>query len=162
MKSFPLYLLLVIIYLSVRSTLLANLPAPDLSLVVVFYIALQKASFEGAIFSFILGYIDDVFSGGVIGMTSLSLVAVFMATHYLSRRVDMDTPYTRILGVTLMALLKGVISCLVIYSMNEDIPSLLPILLTLVVTGLLAPLLLNLIAKIDGLIVERGSEGRVA
>jgi len=162
MKSFPLYLLLVIIYLSVRSTLLVTLPAPDLSLIVVFYIAIQKASFEGAIFSFILGYVDDVFSGGVIGMTSLSLVVSFMATHYMSRRVDMDTPYTKMLGVTLMALLKVSLSCLVIYSMHEDIPSLVPLFLTLVVTGLLAPLLLNFIARIDGLIVVRGSEGRVA
>ena len=162
MKSFALYLFVVILYLSIRSTLLAHLPAPDISLIIVFYIASQKASFEGVIFSFILGYLEDVFSGGVIGMTSLCLVVVFMATHFLSKRVDMDAPLTKMLGVALMALLRGGLSCLVIYSMNQDIPSLTPLILTSLVTGLLAPPLLNLTEKIDIFVIVRGKEGRVA
>jgi rod shape-determining protein MreD len=162
MKSFALYLFVVIIYLSIRSTLLAHVPAPDISLIIIFYIASQKASFEGVIFSFILGIFEDIFSGGVIGMTSLCLVVIFMATNFLSKRVEMDTPFTKILGVGLMTLLRGGLSCLVIYSIHQDIPSLTPIILTSLVTGLLAPPLLNVIEKIDIFVIVRGKEGRVA
>jgi len=161
MKTFALYLLIVVVYLSIRSSLLGALPAPNLSLIIVFYIAAQRGSYEGAVFSFILGYIEDVFSGGLIGMTSLSLVVVFMAAHHLSKRVDLDTATAKMLGVGLISLIQGILICLVLYFLFHTLPPVTPLLLTLIMTGVLAPPLLTMIARIDLFVIMRQKEGRV-
>ena len=161
MKTFALYLLVVVVYLSLRSSLLGDLPAPNLSLIIVFYIAAQKGSFEGAVFSFILGYIEDVFSGGIIGMTSLSLVVVFMAAHYLSRRVELNTATAKMLGVCFISLLQGILTCIVLYFFLDTMPAVTPLFLTLIVTGVLTPPLIGIIARIDLFVFERQQESRV-
>jgi rod shape-determining protein MreD len=162
MKILSVYVLLVIIYLSIKSTLLANIPSPDLSLVIVFYIASQKASLKGPILGFILGYIEDVFSGGILGMTSLTLVIIFIAVNMLSKRMSFDTTLAKTLGVGLMGVIKGVLYYLILSFINPDISILSPIFLTPLITGLLAPPIILLLSKINNSLAFRGKDSTTA
>lgn len=149
MKTFLVYVVLVVIYLSIKSTLLANIPSPDLSLVIVFYIASQKASLEGPILGFVLGYIEDVFSGGIIGATSLSLVIIFIAVNMLSKRMSLNTALARMVGVGLMGIITGVLHYLILSFMNSNIPILSPVFLTPLITALLASPIILFLSKIN-------------
>ena len=92
MKEFLLFLPLTIIYLALKSTLFASFPLPDIPLIMVFYLASRKASVEGALFAFVLGYLDDAFSGSVIGASSFALVLIYLGTHLMSMLVEFTTP----------------------------------------------------------------------
>ncbi|MEE9590949.1 MAG: rod shape-determining protein MreD [Thermodesulfobacteriota bacterium] len=158
MKILSVYVLLVIIYLSIKSTLLANIPSPDLSLVIVFYIATQKVSLEGPILGFVLGYIEDVFSGGIIGVTSLSLVIIFIAVNMLSKAMSFNTTLGRMVGVGLMGIIKGVLYYIILSFMNPNIPILLPVFLTPLITGLLASPIIQFLSKINASLAFGGKD----
>jgi rod shape-determining protein MreD len=158
MKILSVYVLLVIIYLSIKSTLLANIPSPDLSLVIVFYIATQKVSLEGPLLGFVLGYIEDVFSGGIIGMTSLSLVIIFIAVNMLSKAMSFNTTLGRMVGVGLMGIIKGVLYYIILSFMNPNIPILLPVFLTPLITGLLASPIIQFLSKINASLAFGGKD----
>lgn len=158
MKDLLLYPLFVILYLSIRSTLLVAIPSPDLSLVIVVYIALVKPSVKGLITSFAIGYLNDVFSGGVIGITSFSLVIVFIASHFLSRWINLHDTLTKSIVIAILTLAKGVIVYLLLWFINNDISSITLVIPIAVVTGLLAVPITNLLNKMDRIMVPKNKD----
>ena len=60
MKEFLIFLPLTILYLALKSALFPNVPAPDIPLIIIFYMASRKASIEGVLLAFVLGYVEDI------------------------------------------------------------------------------------------------------
>ncbi len=134
------------------------IPSPDLSLVIVVYIALVKPSVKGLITSFAIGYLNDVFSGGVIGITSFSLVIVFIASHFLSRWINLHDTLTKSIVIAILTLAKGVIVYLLLWFINNDISSITLVIPIAVVTGLLAVPITNLLNKMDRIMVPKNKD----
>jgi len=155
MKDFIIYPLILIIYLSFRSALHFNLPFPDLSLIIIFYAASQKPSIKSVAISFILGYLNDVFSGGIIGITSFSLVFIFITIHILSKRMSFDTPLTKSLGAGLASILSGFINYLFLWFINPDISSFITIVPVAFITGAVAAPVIYLLIQIDEILLVK-------
>lgn len=139
MKEFLLFLPLTIIYLILKSTLFAAFPLPDIPLIMVFYLASRKASVEGALLAFVLGYLDDAFSGSVIGASSFALVLIFLSTHLMSMLVEFTTPVARAAGAAAAALVKGAAVYYVLRYANVDAYFFTHVMLQALVTGFFAP-----------------------
>src|SRR4030067_1744150 len=139
MKEFLLFLPLTIIYLALKSTLFAAFPLPDSPLIMVFYLASRKAPSEGAFFAFVLGYLDDAFSGGILGTSSFALVFIFLSVLLLSKVVQFTTPAARAGGAGAAALVKGAAVYYVMRYSNVDAYFFTHVVLQALVTGFFAP-----------------------
>lgn len=153
--DFLVYLPLTLLYLAARSTLAPGLPLPDLALAAVFYLAYDRPSLSGVFLAFLLGYMDDVFSGGVIGATSFSLVLAYAAAHLAARKVHFSTAAMQVLGVSVLAAVKGLATYLLLGPSGPDAVSLVYVVPGAVVTALSAPFLIALFVRIDGLVKSR-------
>lgn len=155
MKEFLLFLPLTIIYLALKSTIFAAFPLPDIPLIMVFYLASRKASTEGAVFAFVLGYLDDAFSGGVIGTSSFALLVIFLSVHLLSMVVQFTTPAARAGGAAGAALVKGAASYYVLRYANIDVYFLTHVVLQALVTGFFAPPVISALQWLVMLVTPR-------
>ncbi len=149
MRDFLIFLPITLFFLALKSTLFEGLPLPDLPIIIVFYIAYARPSLAGVVLSFVLGYIDDVFSGAVIGSTSLSLVFVFALVHLLSKKVHFSTAGMMALGATVMALLKFTAAYIILSSFNTHIPFLAYVLPAVLLTGLFAPAVISVFSWLN-------------
>lgn len=149
MRDFLIFLPITVFFLALRSTLFQGLPLPDLPLIAVFYIAYSRPSLAGVVLSFALGYIDDVFSGAVIGSTSLSLVLVFAFVHLLTKKVHFSTAGMMALGAAVMALLKSTATYIILSSFSSYIPFLAYTLPTVFLTGLFSPAFIALFSRLS-------------
>ena len=116
MRNFFIFLPITVIYLSIRTTLLPHMPLPDITLLAVFYAVTRRAAISGALLAFTLGYMEDVFLGGIIGSASLSLVAVFAIAHLSARWVDFSVTFVRVLTSLALSLIKGLSVYLILRS----------------------------------------------
>lgn len=148
MKESLLFLPITIVYLAIKSTLFPAFPVPDLPLLIVFYMAYRRASFEAVLLGFVLGYIEDAFSAGVIGSTSFALIAVFIAVNLLSRKVQFSTPAMRAGGVTAASLVKGGIIYAIIRASHSETSFLSTVILQAVVTGATSPLIILFLSRV--------------
>lgn len=148
MKEFLLFLPLTVVYLVFKSTVFENIPVPDLSLVIIFYLAYRKASVEGVLLGFTLGYIEDAFTGGIIGSTSFSLVFVFTAAYLLAKKVQFSTPIMRAGGVAAAGLVKGLLMLVILRSVNSQAPFLTHVISQAVVTGVTSPAIIIFLSRI--------------
>jgi rod shape-determining protein MreD len=152
MKEFIIFLPLAALYLAFKSTLFASVPMPDLPLIIVFYSAYRKTSIEGVILAFILGYMDDVMSGGVIGASSFSLIIVYMAVRLIASMVHYSTVATRAGGAAAAALLKGILIGMVLRSVGIHISFIGSVLLIAITTGASAPAFITLLTRLVNLV----------
>lgn len=148
MKEYLFLLPIAFFYLILKSTLFPNFPLPDIPLLIVFYLAYRRANVEGVVFSFILGYIEDAFTGGVVGSTSFSLIAIFIAVHLFGKKVHFSTPAMRAGGAALFVLLKGVITYYILRSASLEVRFLFVIIIQAALTGLLAPAVFAFLSKV--------------
>lgn len=148
MKESLLFLPVTIVYLAVKSTLFPAFPMPDLPLIIVFYLAYRKASFEGVLLGFVLGYVEDAFSAGIIGSTSFSLIAVFIAVNLLSRKVQFSTPAMRGGGIVAASAIKGVIIYSIIRVSHAEAGILSTVVLQAIVTGAVSPAIILFLARL--------------
>jgi rod shape-determining protein MreD len=159
MRDFLIFLPITLFFLALRSTLFQGLPLPDLPLIIVFYVAYARPSLEGVVLSFVLGYIDDVFNGAVIGSTSFSLVFVFAIVYLISKKVHFSTAGILVLGATVMALLKGTIIYIILSFFNFYIPFFTNVLPAVLLTGLFAPAVIALVSWLSALKAPHTSKG---
>ncbi|GMR04483.1 MAG: hypothetical protein BMS9Abin23_0381 [Thermodesulfobacteriota bacterium] len=155
MKDFLIYLLISTAYLVVKSTLFSTVPLPDITIIVAFYVAYTRPSIQGVILCFVIGYIEDVLGGGMLGSASFSLVSVFIAVYLLSRKMHFTTPAIRAGTAAALALLKGVILYLLISSVNENIYFSFRIFVEAVITGAFAPAVINLFDRLGSIQEDR-------
>jgi len=163
MRDLLLFIPLVIVYLAFKSTLFSGVPLPELTLLVVFYAAYTRDGAEGAVLAFILGYIEDAFTGGVIGSSSFAMVCVFLVVHVTSRRMHLAAgPGVKAGGAAALSVVKGVLVYLVL---DHAVLGLRPagdIILQAVITGIFAPALLAALSWLTTVVRPRTFEGTEA
>lgn len=150
MKDFLIFIPITVLYLVLKSTIFISIPIPDLPLIIVLFIAYNRASVEGVVLSFLLGYLEDAFTGGIFGSTSFALMVVFISVYLLSKRVTFSTPFIRALAAGLLTLLKGFLIYIVLRLTHFDAPFLGSILIAAVVTGAFTPAIILLLGKFSG------------
>ncbi len=149
MKEFLIFLPLTVLYLAFKSALLPGFPLPDIPLIIIFYMASRKASIEGVLLAFSVGYVEDTLNGWIIGSTSFSMVFIFLTAHLLSKKVHFSTPSMRAGGAAFFTLMKGALLYIITRFVNYDVPFLLRIIFQAVVTGIFAPAIITLLSRIS-------------
>jgi rod shape-determining protein MreD len=142
MKNYLIFLPVTLIYLSLKSTLASSLPIPEITVMITLFIAYEKTSLQGLILVFILGYIDDVFTGSVIGSSSFALVLIYVVVGLMSRKVELSTVTTRAGVAAALTLLKMITVWIIIRATGLPVPFMAQIIFTVIVTGLFAPVII--------------------
>lgn len=150
MKNFLIYIPVTALYLSFKTTVTPGLPVPDITVLIVFFAASRKPSLDVAILAFTLGYIEDIFAGGVLGSSSFSLVFVFAAVVALLRWLEFSTLPAKVIASAALSLLKGTLTWMVLNLSGLEIGFNPGIALVAATTGLSAPLFIALLRRITG------------
>ncbi len=161
MRDFLIFLPITFFFFVLRSTLFQGLPLPDLPILIVFYLACARPSLEGVVLSFVLGYLDDVFSSAIIGSTSFSLVFVFATVYLVSRKVHFSTTGMKALGAAVMVLLKGTVTYILLSFFNSNIPFISYVLPAILLTGLFAPAVIALMTWLSAFTAPHTVKGGI-
>lgn len=152
MKNFIVYLVLALLFLVIENTLIIlffpSLLIPDVILIMVFYLGFSSRSTLGALTAFSLGYLTDVFSAGVLGASSFTLVVVFVITSMLARLLNLNSMLIKIGGTIFMSILKGILTYFVFRFLNRDIPFYI-IFPAAISTGIISPFIFTLLKKVE-------------
>jgi rod shape-determining protein MreD len=148
MKDYLIFLPLTILYLVAKGTILPTVPLPDVPLIIILYVAYSKPSIEGAFLGFVLGYLEDALTAGVLGSTSFALVVVFLAVHLLSKKMEFSTPFIKAVAAAFFTLAKGALIYMVLSFTDFDVPFLNRIVFQAVITGAFAPAIIVLISRL--------------
>ena len=81
---------------------------PDLLLIMCVYLGLHQHSVGGAVGAFLLGYLQDTFSGSVVGLNAFGMSLVFTVVYLTSRRLWVDNTISKFVVVFLASVLKTV------------------------------------------------------
>jgi rod shape-determining protein MreD len=99
-------LLAVVLQTTVLPVLRIGRETPDLLLIICVYLGLHQHSMFGAVGAFLLGYLQDAFSGGVIGLNAFGMCLVFTAVYLTSRRLWVDNALSKVVLVFLASVVK--------------------------------------------------------
>jgi len=110
MRAVALIALTTLAALLIQTTIVPLLPfgaaMPDLLLVVCVYLGLYFHSPAGALGAFAIGYVQDSFSGSLLGLNAFAMTAVFVAVYLASRRLWVTNTLSKIVLVFFASLLK--------------------------------------------------------
>ena len=96
-------------------------PTPDLLLIMCVYLGLHQHTVGGAVGAFFLGYLQDAFSGPVVGLNAFGMCLVFITVYVTSRRLWVDNAISKVVVVFLASVLKTIaILVLVVLFMSAD------------------------------------------
>ena len=137
------------------------LPAPDVILIIVIIFSFQYPFPLGGGLSFLLGLMQDVLSGGVIGLNAFSKVVVFSLSRWIRKRFYFSHVAFKIAMVLFGALVDGLLA-IVVLLIGGMLHTPLVVLarqlfLQIICTGLLSPLVLVMTPTVSDL-GERGVE----
>lgn len=122
----------------------SNLPPPDVVLIVVISFGFQFTLPLGGGLAFLLGIIQDVLSGGVIGLNALSKTVVFVLTRSIAQRFYFSNIASKITMVFVGGIVDGLlVTCLLLIGGAIHIPGgvlVRHLLLQVICTGLLSPI----------------------
>ena len=158
-KEILLFIPLALVYVAFKSTLFVSIPLPDLPLLMVFYFAFRRPSVEGAIFAFVVGYMEDVLGGGIIGSTSFAYIIVFVLVHIAGKRLHFTTVLTRASGAALAVLVKGALIYTVVRLAGLKVSIFTDVVMQAIVTGALAHLIITQMFRLSGRIVRTSFKG---
>lgn len=148
MKEISAFLPIAIVYLALKSTIFSNIPLPDVTLLIVFHTAHRKAATAGVLFAFALGYIEDAFTGAVLGSSSFSFLVVFLAVHLVSKKVQFTTTPVRVIGGFASSLIKGLIIYSILRSAGLKVNFPADAFFVAITTGITAPWILTAYGKL--------------
>ncbi len=139
----------------------AHVPIPDVVLIVVIIFGFQYDFPLGGGLSFVLGLVQDILSGGVIGLNALSKTVVFSLTRVLAKRFYAPHWASKIAMVFVGGLVDGLlVTVILLIGGMIHIPGAVlarRLLLQILCTGILSPLVLVTIPTVSD-IAERGRE----
>jgi rod shape-determining protein MreD len=96
----------VVLQTTVLPLLRVGRATPDLLLIICVYLGLHQHSVFGALGAFVLGYLQDAFSGGVIGLNAFGMCLVFAIVYLTSRRLWVDNALSKVVVVFLASVVK--------------------------------------------------------
>lgn len=164
MKILTIYLVLAALFLIIESTILSilfpSLLIPDVILIMVFYLGFGNASIEGVLTIFALGYLSDIFSGGIIGLSSFTLLMVFIITTRLSKVISLNSMLIKVGGTIFISIIKGILTYTSLRFLNQEIPFyiIFPIAVS---TGIVSPFIFALLNKIESYFIPYKGEDKI-
>lgn len=164
MKILTIYLVLAALFLIIESTILSilfpSLLIPDVILIMVFYLGFGNASIEGVLTIFALGYLSDIFSGGIIGLSSFTLLMVFIITTRLSKIISLNSMLIKVGGTIFISIIKGILTYTFLRFLNQEIPFyiIFPIAVS---TGIVSPFIFALLNKIESYFIPYKGEDKI-
>lgn len=125
-------LLLIALALLVQSTLAGRFDIygvrPDIAMLVLLYIAGSADAFEGVLYGFLIGFLQDVYSPEYLGYNALTMSLTGFILGFIRERVTVEKMIVRII-VTLLACLVHDLLYLILYAQFDF----------MVMTGLIIP-----------------------
>lgn len=110
MRATALFATIAVVALLLQTTVLplaaVGRATPDLLLIICVYLGLHQHSVAGAVGAFFLGYLQDTFSGSVVGLNAFGMCLVFTVVYLTSRRLWVDNAISKIVVVFLASLVK--------------------------------------------------------
>ncbi len=110
MRAGILFALFAIMALLLQTTVLPlasiGRATPDLLLIMCVYLGLHQHTVGGAVGAFFLGYLQDTFSGSVLGLNAFGMCLVFTVVYITSRRLWVDNAISKVVVVFLASVLK--------------------------------------------------------
>ena len=110
MRAAFLFAVLAVTALLLQTTVLpvaaVGRATPDLLLIMCVYLGLHQHTVGGAVGAFLLGYLQDSFSGSVVGLNAFGMCLVFITVYLTSRRLWVDNTISKFVVVFLASLLK--------------------------------------------------------
>jgi rod shape-determining protein MreD len=154
-----------IMWLMVETTLVGFLPlwlpAPDVVLIIVIIFSFQYPLPLGGGLSFLFGLMQDVLSGGIIGLNAFSKAMVFFLSRWIRKRFYFSQVPYKIAMVFLGGMVDGLLAIVVLLiggMMHTPVVVLArQLFLQILCTGLLSPLVLVMTPTVSDL-GERGAE----
>jgi rod shape-determining protein MreD len=123
---------------------------PDIPLVLCVYLGLHQHSIGGALGAFVLGYVQDSFSGTVIGLNAFGMCLVFLLVYLTSRRLWVDNLVSKVVVVFLATVVKTAAVTVLIFVFVSPVSvsarALSSLLLQAVLTAAIGPPVFSLIA----------------
>jgi len=86
---------------------------PDFVLIAVIYFGLSKGSFEGEIFGFFGGFLEDVFSGGPLGLNGLIKAIIGYTCGIIKKKFYPKNIVTQTIILITATLLDGLLTSLI-------------------------------------------------
>ena len=153
------------LWLIVTTTLLRFLPpwlpVPDVVLIIVIIFSFQYSLPLGGGLSFLFGFMQDVLSGGIIGLNAVSKIAVFSLSRWIRKRFYFSPVVSKIAMVFFGALVDGLLTVVVLLIggiLHTPVLAVVrQLFLQIICTGLLSPLVLVMPPTVADL-GERGAE----
>jgi rod shape-determining protein MreD len=139
------------------------LPAPDVVLIIVIIFSFQYTLPLGGGLSFLLGLMQDVLSGGIIGLNAVSKTAVFSLSRWIRKRFYFSHVASKIAMVFLGGVVDGLLAIVILLiggMMHTPLGILWrQFLLQILCTGLLSPLVLVMTPAIPDLGEKEAEDG---
>ena len=111
MKRFVIIFILGLVFLTLQSSLLPLiLPwglKPDFLVILVTYLGLHETLGRGAFTAYVLGLLQDVFAGQVLGLYGLALLVTFISVRLLARRFNTESSLLILFMVGSCTLIEG-------------------------------------------------------
>ncbi len=106
---------------------------PNLLVIVVVYLGLREGGWHGGGLAFLLGLVEDCFSGIYLGLGAFSFLAIYLALRRMADRLYTDSLYLTLIAVFLATIVNGLLHLLLLllFSASEGLyrtllPGLLP------------------------------------
>lgn len=118
---------------------------PNLLLVVVAYLGLRETGLLGGGLAFLLGILQDTFSGIYLGLSGFSYLCIYLLLHQAAGRLYTNSRYLLVIVVFLSSVLNGMLHLLLLLlfpTANGVYASLLP---GLIPQGLINALIASLV-----------------
>jgi rod shape-determining protein MreD len=132
-----------------------RLPPPDVVLIVVIIFGFRYSLPLGGSLSFLLGMLQDVLSGGVIGLNALSKTVVFALTRSIAQRFYFSNWASKIAMVFVGGIVDGLLAtCILFIGGAVHITGAVlarHLLLQIICTGLLSPIVLVITPQVSDL-----------
>src|SRR4029077_14975840 len=110
MRPAILFTIVAVVALLLQTTVLPlasiGRATPDLLLIMCVYLGLHQHSVAGALGAFVLGDLQDIFSGSVAGLNAFAMCVVFAIVYLTSRRLWVDNAISKIVLVFLASIIK--------------------------------------------------------
>jgi len=149
MRFFFSLLLLAFILLSLQTTIFSHIPLlpvkPDLTLIMVVYIAIFHDDTAGIFLAFFLGCLMDTFSGSITGMYALLRIGTFFLTKLAQQKLYLKSTLFYICLTTVLSFIDGLLVLFTVFVFSS-VDTLWPFIFKFlfiqsILTGIVTPLI---------------------
>jgi rod shape-determining protein MreD len=143
LKIFILITTVLLLQVTILPAYLADPFKPNLLIIVVAFLGL-KTGRMGGILAFLLGILQDCFSGIYLGLNGFSYICIFLCLNVTADRLYTDSRYLMVLVVFLATVVNGLLHLVLLFLFPNTNGMYAPILSSLIPQGLVNALIASL------------------